>query len=257
MKISQNGIDLIKKFEGVRLNAYKCPAGVWTIGYGHTAGVYQGQVITQSYAEALLKADLVIYETKVMKYNDKYDWNQNEFDAMVSFAYNLGSIDSLVENGSRTKEVIASKIELYNKAGGQVLEGLTTRRKAEKALFLTAATNTSNDEIKAVTATNTSAHTQFIQDVQRIIGVSVDGIAGPKTLGATITVSQTKNKCHAIVLPIQKYLNELGYSCGIADGIAGNLFDNAVRNFQTDNNCISDGEITAKAKTWEKLLGLN
>lgn len=136
MKTSQTGIDLIKKFEGCRLDAYKCPAGVWTIGYGHTAGVTAGQKISKAQAEAYLRADLEKYEKKVDKYTDRYRWAQNEFDAMVSFAYNLGSIDKLTANGTRAKTVIAEKILLYTKAGGKVLAGLTKRRQAEREMFL-------------------------------------------------------------------------------------------------------------------------
>ncbi len=136
MKTSQTGIDLIKKFEGCRLDAYKCPAGVWTIGYGHTAGVTAGKKISAAQAEAYLRADLEKYEKNVEKYNDRYSWAQNEFDAMVSFAYNLGSIDKLTAKGTRTKNVIAEKILLYNKAGGKVIAGLTKRRQAERELFL-------------------------------------------------------------------------------------------------------------------------
>lgn len=136
MKTSQNGIDLIKQFEGCRLTAYRCPAGVWTIGYGHTENVKEGQTITSIYAETLLREDLIKYEQKVAKYN-RYCWNQNEFDALVSFAYNLGSIDQLTANGTRSREVIAEKMVLYNKAGGKVLNGLIKRREAERKLFLT------------------------------------------------------------------------------------------------------------------------
>ena len=104
MRTSQNGINLIKQFEGCRLKAYKCAAGVPTIGYGHTAGVKMGQTITQVQAESYLKDDLMKYETKVMKYNDKYRFNQNEFDALVSFAYNIGSIDKLTAGGTRSRD---------------------------------------------------------------------------------------------------------------------------------------------------------
>lgn len=136
MKTGQAGIDLIKQFEGCRTTAYKCPAGVWTIGYGHTAGVKQGQKITQAQAEEYLRQDLAKYEKLVAKYELRYNWNQNEHDAMVSFAYNTGSIDKLTTNGTRSKAVIAEKILLYNKAGGKELAGLTKRRKAERDLFL-------------------------------------------------------------------------------------------------------------------------
>lgn len=136
MRTSQNGIDLIKKFEGCKLKAYQCAAGVWTIGYGHTAGVKAGQTITQTQAESFLKDDLLKYEQKVTKYNNKYHWNQNEFDALVSFAYNIGSIDQLTAGGTRDRATIASKFTAYNKAAGKVLAELTKRREAEKALFL-------------------------------------------------------------------------------------------------------------------------
>lgn len=136
MKISDKGIALIKQFEGCRLSAYKCPAGAWTIGYGHTGNVTEGQTITQTYADALLRSDLTKYEQKVAKYS-QYSWNQNEFDALVSFAYNVGSIDQLTANGTRSRSIIADKILLYNKASGKVLVGLVKRRNAERELFLT------------------------------------------------------------------------------------------------------------------------
>ena len=141
MKTSQKGIDLIKKYEGCKLTGYLCPAKVPTIGYGHTGTVLGkpvtvGMKITQSHAEKILKTDLKKYEEKVNKYLDKYKWTQNEFDALVSFAYNLGSIDKLTINGTRTKEVIANAIPLYNKAGGIELAGLTKRRREEQSLFL-------------------------------------------------------------------------------------------------------------------------
>lgn len=135
MKISQNGINLIKKFEGLRVDAYLCPAGVWTIGYGHTAGVQQGQKISTAQAEVYLRSDLEQFEKKVDKYS-KYCWNQNEFDALVSFAFNIGNIDQLTANGTRSRSVIAEKMILYNKAGGKKLTGLVRRREAERDLFL-------------------------------------------------------------------------------------------------------------------------
>ncbi len=135
MKTSKEGIDLIKKFEGCRLDAYKCPAGVWTIGYGHTGDVKKGQKISAAQAEAYLVADLEKFEKKVEKYGG-YGWKQNEFDAMVSFAYNVGSIDQLTANGRRSRKEIADAIPKYNKGGGKVLAGLVRRRDAERELFL-------------------------------------------------------------------------------------------------------------------------
>ena len=148
MKTSQTGINLIKQFEGCYLEAYKCPADVWTIGYGHTSGVKQGQEITQAQADAFLASDLAKFEKNVEKYNSKYGWNQNEFDALISFAFNIGSIDQLTANGTRNRTVIAEKILLYNKASGKVLNGLTRRRKAERELFLTPVKKTSENGTK-------------------------------------------------------------------------------------------------------------
>lgn len=136
MKISHNTIELIKQFEGCRLIAYQDSAGIWTIGYGHTGDVKPGQTITQAQAEDYLAADLSKFERNVSKYDRIYHWNQNEFDAMVCFSYNIGSIDQLVGEGVRSRKIIAEKILSYNKAGGKVLNGLKRRREAERTLFL-------------------------------------------------------------------------------------------------------------------------
>lgn len=135
MKISEKGLDLIKSFEGCKLTAYLCPAGVWTIGYGHTKGVKEGQKITQKKADALLMEDLKRFEDHVNSYRKYYKFTQNEFDALVSFAFNLGNINQLTKNGKRNKGQIADKMLLYTKAGGKVLPGLVKRRKAEHDLF--------------------------------------------------------------------------------------------------------------------------
>lgn len=138
MKTSQRGINLIKQFEGVRLTAYKCPAGVYTIGYGHTRGVRRGMKITEEEASAFLTADLLNSEKAVERYDSVYHWNQNEFDALVSFTFNCGATNlrSLLRNGRRNRTQIAATLPLYRKAGGKVLKGLERRRAAEKALFL-------------------------------------------------------------------------------------------------------------------------
>ena len=138
MKTSQRGINLIKQFEGVRLTAYKCPAGVYTIGYGHTRGVTRGMKITEEEASAFLTADLLNSEKAVERYDSVYHWNQNEFDALVSFTFNCGATNlrALLRNGRRNRSQIAETLPLYRKAGGKVLKGLERRRAAEKALFL-------------------------------------------------------------------------------------------------------------------------
>lgn len=138
MKTSQRGIDLIKQFEGLRLTAYKCPAGVYTIGYGHTRGVKRGMKITEEEASAYLAADLRNSEKAVERYDSIYHWTQNEYDALVSFTFNCGATNlrSLLRNGRRNRSQIAATLPLYRKSGGKVLKGLVRRRAAEKALFL-------------------------------------------------------------------------------------------------------------------------
>ena len=98
---------------------------------------------------------------------------------------------------------------------------------------------------------------QFVRELQKVIGARVDGIAGSETLSKTPTLSRWVNSKHKAVLPVQKWLYALGYvAVGDADGIAGGKFEKAVKQFQRDHNCTEDGEITAKNKTWRKLLGM-
>jgi peptidoglycan hydrolase-like protein with peptidoglycan-binding domain len=105
--------------------------------------------------------------------------------------------------------------------------------------------------------TTSYSQTQFVKDVQKAIGVTVDGVAGPKTLDKTPTISRKCNSKHAVVKFIQKRLLALGYSeVGSADGIAGESFAKAVARFQKDKGYTADGIISAKKKTWEKLLGM-
>lgn len=137
MTISNIGLDLIRKFEGCLLTSYQDSTGVWTIGYGHTSGVSKGQTITHSQADSYLKSDCACAERAVNSYNSIYHWNQNQFDALVSFTFNCGSgnLKTLLQGGQRTIEEISAKIPAYNKAGGKVLQGLINRRAAEKELF--------------------------------------------------------------------------------------------------------------------------
>ena len=140
MQTSKTGIDLIKHFEGCELYAYKCPAGVWTIGYGHTKGVEPGMQITDEDAHNMLVEELVEYESYINKLVT-VGLNQNQFDAMVSWVYNLGggnlSASTLLKvlNAGDYAGVPAQMMR-WNKAGGKVLEGLTRRRQAEADLFV-------------------------------------------------------------------------------------------------------------------------
>ena len=140
MKITNEGINLIKKFEGLRLEAYLCPAGVWTIGYGHTKGVKKGQVITQLEADNLLKEDLSSFEKGVTSLI-KSNINQNQFDSLVSFAYNLGlnnlKSSTLLKkvNSNPNDRTIVDEFIKWIYAGGKPLEGLKRRRQAEAYLY--------------------------------------------------------------------------------------------------------------------------
>lgn len=137
MHINNEGLSIIKESEGLRLKAYKCPAGVWTIGYGHTGkDVKKGMVITEEKATELLKSDIARFEKHVSAYNKIYNFTRNEFSALVSFAYNIGSIVELTKAGTRSKEQIANKMLEYCHANGKKLNGLYIRRQKERRLFL-------------------------------------------------------------------------------------------------------------------------
>lgn len=136
--LSANGLNLIKSFEGCKLTAYKCvpTEKYYTIGYGHYGSdVKAGMTITLKRAEELLLQDCQKFVNHVNTYMDKYNFNQNQFDALVSFAYNIGNIKQLTANGTRTIAQISAKITAYNKSGGKVLNGLVKRRAKEKELF--------------------------------------------------------------------------------------------------------------------------
>ena len=139
LKTSQEGISLIKSFEGCELSAYRCSADVPTIGYGHTAGVSDGDTCTQEEAETMLAEDLAEFEDYVKKYVET-DLEQNEFDALVAWTYNLGPSNlaestMLKELNAGNLEEVPRQMKRWNRAGGQVLDGLIRRREAESRLF--------------------------------------------------------------------------------------------------------------------------
>lgn len=144
MRVSKQCIEMIKEFEGCYLEAYQDVVGVWTIGYGITTAdksitgktIKKGMKITQETADKWLEEALnKKYLPKVIKYQSKYGFNTSQIDALVSFAYNIGSIDGLTDKGKRLIRTIEDKILLYNKAGGKELRGLTRRRLRELDMF--------------------------------------------------------------------------------------------------------------------------
>ncbi|WP_108453814.1 lysozyme [Enterobacter cloacae] len=145
MQTSEKGIALIKQFEGCKLTAYQDSVGVWTIGYGWTQPVdgkpiRAGMTIKQETAERLLKTGLVSYEFDVSRLVN-VGLTQGQFDALVSFTYNLGARSLSTSTLLRKLNAgdyagAADEFLRWNKAGGKVLNGLTRRREAERALFL-------------------------------------------------------------------------------------------------------------------------
>lgn len=160
MRMSADGLALVKEFEGLRLKAYKCPAAVWTIGYGHTSAAGSPMVtsdieITRDAAEEILKKDMVQYEEGVRKYV-KVDLTQGQFDALVDFAYNAGV--GALQKSTLLKKVNAEKFDevpaefmKWTKGGGKELSGLVRRRRAEVKLWRGLETEkpVCNDEARA------------------------------------------------------------------------------------------------------------
>lgn len=141
---------------------------------------------------------------------------------------------------------VTSSTVMYN---GDIL---VTKTKGHTVIVVSGNPRTS------ISTTSSTAYTktQFIKDVQSAIGTTPDGIVGSKTLASLITVSKTKNNKHAVVKPLQKYLNALGYNCGTVDGIAGSKFDTAAKTWAKANGCTADGEFTKGGKSWKRILGV-
>ena len=139
MKISENGLELIKKFEGCETTAYQDSVGVWTIGFGHTKGVEEGQTCSIEDAESMLADEMDEYEGYINNMV-KVDLQQHEFDALVAWVYNLGptnlgeSTMLKVLNGGQFDRV-PEEMNRWTRAGGKILEGLVRRRQAESLMF--------------------------------------------------------------------------------------------------------------------------
>ena len=140
MRTAKAGLDIIKKFEGLKLQSYKCPAGVWTIGYGSTKNIKPNMSISEIEAHNLLLNDVRDAENAVNKFV-KVPLTQNEFDALVSFVFNLGSgtlqkSTLLKKLNAGDKDGASNEILRFCRAGDIILVGLEKRRKAERELFL-------------------------------------------------------------------------------------------------------------------------
>ena len=142
METSQNGIELIKEFEGCRQVAYQDSVGVWTIGYGHTKTAYEGQLAIKKTCDKLLAEDIAEFEEYVNKLV-KVPLTQNQFDALVVWTFNLGPTN--LNESTMLRKLnegdygsVPDEMRRWNKAGGEVLNGLVRRRNAEAELFNTA-----------------------------------------------------------------------------------------------------------------------
>jgi len=184
-KYSAAGLALTKQFEGLELKAYQDSVGVWTIGYGHTGtDVKPGLTITEAQASVLLAADVAWAVTCVNK-SVKSAVNQNQFDAMVDFVFNLGcaafaqsTLLRMVNAGDFAGA--AGQFGRWNKAGGKVLAGLTKRRAAEAALFakaIAAATGPAGVSVLRAAATKVAADADVVKDAVVTKATAVRGTA--------------------------------------------------------------------------------
>ena len=189
-------------------------------------------------------------DTYVPKVGDviMYDWNDNGVGDNVGLADHVGLVTEVNGNkltiieGNKNETVAYRSIDI----NGKFIRGYCVPDYASKA----------SKPVETV-STATYSKTAFVRDVQKAFGATVDGIAGSETLNSTITLSAILNRKHEAIRAVQRRLAALGYSSvGKVDGIAGIKFTQAVKEFQKKNGCIVDGEITARGKTWKKLLGL-
>lgn len=175
--------------------------------------------------------------------------NGGEWYSVLAGAASVGTMGIILEHSFHTNTAAAKW--LLNE------ENLAKLAKAEAEVIAQYFDVAKGVQAEETPTESTYTLEQFIRDVQRACGAAVDGIAGSETIGKTVTLSAQKNRTHAAVKPVQKRLYTLGYTIvGEADGIAGPKFTAAVTAFQEDNKCWVDGEITARNKTWKKLLGM-
>jgi lysozyme len=212
MRTSQAGIDLIKRFEGLRLHAYICAAGVLTIGYGHTKSVRRGQQITEQQAEDLLREDLRHFEEAVERLVTVH-LEQHEFDALVSFTFNVGEgalakSTLLRKLNAGDKQDAAHEFGKWVKAGKVTLSGLVRRRKAEQALFEGHASQVRD---RGGDGTLTVRQVQTALNAAHNARLKEDGVLGPLTV-AKIREFQQRHRL-------------------IVDGIVGPQTEEALRRY--------------------------
>ena len=225
------------------LDLHHNAAGVIFSGGGVEAFSYPGSAQGRKYRDAIYEA---VVAAGGLKGNRGNPLQEKRFDSlsltnMPAVLVEYGYMDSSVDAPVILSEDYAKKVGYATMEAIAKLEGL------EKKV----------SDADAAKIGYVFDQTEFIKEVQRCCGAEVDGIAGPETLGKTVTVSESKNSTHPVVRAIQLRLQVLGYTeVGDVDGVAGIKFTMAVMAFQEDNHCWVDGEITAGRKTWQKLLGM-
>lgn len=177
-----------------------------------------------------------------------YDWQDKGVGDNVGSADHVGLVAAI--NGTKLTIIEGNKSEAVSYhsmvVNGKYIRGYCLPDYASKA-----------DKAVETISTSTYSKEVFIRDVQKAFRITVDGLAGPETINSTITLSAVLNRKHEVIRAVQRRLAALGYtSVGKIDGIAGVKFTQAVKEFQKANGCEVDGEITARGKTWKKLLGL-
>lgn len=253
LSISEKGLAIIKEFEGCVLKAYKCPAGVWTIGYGHTSGVKSGMKITAAQAEEYLKSDCKWAENAVNAWANKYGWNQNQFDALVSFTFNCGAgnLDTLLAGGKRTIVEISEKILLYNKANGETLAGLVRRRKAEKALFDAECTESASKTAKAQNTTVLAWQKAAVKDGFSFPKYGTDGAWGSECESVAKKAIVKKRSSYLYKNMTKIVQKAVGVT---VDGLCGSDTAAAIKKYQKANGLTADGCVGLN--TWNKILGV-
>lgn len=252
MRMGSKGLDLVKSFEGLYLKAYKCPANVWTIGYGHTGRVGfrkigKGMKISGNKATSLLQGDMRVFEKAVTKYV-KVPLNQNQFDALVSFSFNVGA--GALKNSTLLKQLnrknysaAADHFLDWNKGGGRVLAGLTRRRNAERQLFLL-----------PVGKAGVYTLTRFIKDLQKAENLHVTGKADKNLLRKLPSVNAKKNANSKLIKPLKKVLRKKGYKISKINSTWDKELGNAVKNYKKVHglNEVANADVTF----WKKILKL-
>ena len=223
-------------------------------GGGVEAFSYPGSADGKKYRDAVYAA---VIAAGGLKGNRSQPLQEKAFDSlsmtnMPAVLVEYGYMDSTVDAPVILTEDYARKVGFATMEAVAAVAGLTKQQKQTDTTAILEKVKDAVQQLRELYALDS-----FIRDVQAACGAAVDGIAGPETLGKTVTLSETKNSTHPAVKPVQKRLAALGYSAvGEADGIAGPKFTAAVVDFQEDHRCWADGEITKGNKTWKALLGM-